>query len=294
MPSFRVRFRGLALQAALFCFVRPIIDHNSFLQVLHLPAGYRSQFLRHGHTLLTSCWAWHGPAQSAHVPGRQPLWRGRCWYLRLPPSPAPISIRWDSARSGQLASEIVGEVSFYWVSKVRTLGGQYEEDMGKYRQFLSFSAFYLWMDCTCTGTAVYVLTRVRVDYVTSFLLRDRYRPFPSLAIVTMCMGQGPNSASLSWTRVREMNGHACHLLWLTWSGRLVYLYDGSRYCHLPSLKFLWRMHQNYPTLHPGVLQQRHPMASWQLPKLAIGQMHYSSSPFLHPPEEQRENIKFYV
>ena len=110
---------------------------------LHLPAGNPSQFLRHGHTLLTSCRAWHGPAQSAHVPGQQPLWRGRCWSLRLPPSPAPISIRWGSARSGQLASDIVGEVSFYWVSKVRTLGGQYEEDMGKY---ISFSAFYLWMD----------------------------------------------------------------------------------------------------------------------------------------------------
>ena len=33
--AFRVRFRGLALRAALFCFVRPNIDHNSFLQVLH-------------------------------------------------------------------------------------------------------------------------------------------------------------------------------------------------------------------------------------------------------------------
>ena len=141
----------------------------------HLPAGSPSQFLRHGHTLLTSCRAWHGPAQSAHVPGRQPLWRGRCWSLRLPPSPAPISIRWGSARSGQLASEIVGEVSFYWVSKVRTLGGQYEEDMGKYRQFLSFSAFYLWMDCsTCTmyfvcNTHAHISTIIRcLFYVPQF------------------------------------------------------------------------------------------------------------------------------
>ena len=36
----------------------------------------------------------------------------------------------------------------------------------------------------------------------------------------------------------------------------------------------------------------HPMASWQLPKLATGQMHYSSSRSLHHSEEQRENIKF--
>ena len=36
-----------------------------------------------------------------------------------------------------------------------------------------------------------------------------------------------------------MNSHACHLLWLTWSGRFVYLYDGSRSCHLLSSEFLW-------------------------------------------------------
>ena len=90
-----------------------------------------------------------------------------------------------------------------------------------------------------------------------------------------------------------MSDHACHLLWLTWSGRLVYLYDGSRSCHLHSSKFLWRMHQNYATLHAGILQQRYPMAYWQLLKPATEQMHYSSSPSLHPSEEQRENIKFY-
>ena len=32
---------------------------------------------------------------------------------------------------------------------------------------------------------------------------DRYRPFPSLAIVTMCMGQGPNSASRCVNAVTE-------------------------------------------------------------------------------------------
>ena len=99
---------------------------------------------------------------------------------------------------------------------------------------------------------------------------------------------------LSWTQVRAMNDHACHLLWLTWSGRLVYMYDGSRSCHLHSSKLLWRMHQNYATLHAGVLQQRYPMAYWQLLKPATEQMHYSSSPSLHPSEEERENIKFYV
>ena len=91
-----------------------------------------------------------------------------------------------------------------------------------------------------------------------------------------------------------MNEHACHLLWLTWSGRLVHLYDGSRYCYFYSSKILWRMHPNYATQHPRVLQQRYLMVSWQLLKLATGPMHYSSSPCLHSSEEQRENIIFYV